>query len=288
MTGAGRIFAFDLRFALLVGTGFRILTRLFMFHLSVLASGSSGNCALVETASTKVLVDAGLSARRIAQKLEALGVSPGALDGILLTHEHSDHAQGIGVWARRHRTPVFANSLTAEALTKESEGVQWRIFTTGSDFDLGDIRVRSFSVPHDAAEPVGFVLEHAGQGVGFLTDLGYATRMALERVRSVHTLLIEANHDEAMLQNDTRRPWAVKQRILSRHGHLSNNAASEVLAEILGGNLRRVLLGHLSEDCNTPELAVRTVRERLVLGGCENVEVLCAAPIELPERRLVG
>ena len=259
-----------------------------MLHLSVLASGSSGNCALVETASTRVLVDAGLSARKIAQKLEVIGVSPDSLHGILLTHEHSDHAQGIGVWARRHGTPIFANSLTAEALKLESKGVQWRIFTTGSDFDLGDLRIQSFSVPHDAAEPVGFVLQHNGSGVGFLTDLGYATRMALERVRTVHTLLIEANHDETMLHNDTRRPWAIKQRILSRHGHLSNHAAAQLLAEILGGNLRRVLLGHLSEDCNTPALALQTVRERLALGGGEAVEVLCAAPGDAPSRLLVG
>lgn len=242
----------------------------------------------METASTRILVDAGLSARKIAKKLEILNIQAASIDGILLTHEHSDHSQGVGVWARRHGTPIYANSLTAEALKQDSEGVQWRIFTTGSDFDLGDLRVQSFSIPHDAAEPVGFVLRHESHAVGFLTDLGYATRAALERVRSVHTLLIEANHDETMLHNDTKRPWAIKQRILSRHGHLSNNAAAEVLAEVIGGGIRRALLGHLSDDCNTPDLALRTVRERLTQGGGRDIEILCAAPADVPARLLVG
>lgn len=246
------------------------------FQLTVLGSGSSGNCALVEAAGTRVLIDAGFSARKIAGGLEALGVQPGQIDAILLTHEHSDHATGVAVWSRRHKTPIYANRLTAEALSRDAEGTAWRIFATGSDFTIGDLSIQSFAIPHDAAEPVGFVVRHAGIGLGFLTDLGFATRMVTERVRQVHTLVIETNHDERMLHNDTRRPWAVKQRILSRHGHLSNAAAAEVLAEIAGNGLRRAVLGHLSEDCNTPELAVSTVRTRLSQSGADSVEVVCA------------
>jgi phosphoribosyl 1,2-cyclic phosphodiesterase len=259
-----------------------------MLHLTVLASGSSGNCALVETPTTRVLIDAGMSAKRVAQKLAAVGVAPEQLDGILLTHEHSDHAAAIGVWGRRHKTPVFANRLTAEALSSETQGVNWKIFQTGTLFQIGSLQVQSFAIPHDAAEPVGFVACHGGQSLGFLTDLGFPTRMVIERVRSVHTLVIEANHDEKMLQEDTRRPWSTKQRIMSRHGHLSNTAAAEVLANIAGNGLRRVLLGHLSEDCNTPELALRTVRERLARDGGNSIEVLCASPAEQPDRLLVG
>ena len=210
-----------------------------MFHLTVLASGSSGNCALVETSTTRVLVDAGLSAKRVAERLAAAGVAPEQLDGILLTHEHSDHAAAIGVWGRRHGTPVFANRLTAEALSDLGKGVDWKIFQTGSHFELGTLQIQSFAIPHDAAEPVGFVLTHQGQSLGLLTDLGFPTRMVIERVKSVHTLIIEANHDEKMLQDDTRRPWSTKQRIMSRHGHLSNAAAGEVLARIGGNGLRR-------------------------------------------------
>ena len=250
------------------------------FQLTVLGSGSSGNCALVETGGTRVLIDAGFSARKIAGALENVGVQPAQIDAILLTHEHSDHAAGIAVWSRRHKTPVYANRLTAEALSRETRDTAWRIFATGSDFPIGDLHIQSFAIPHDAAEPVGFVLRHADVGLGFLTDLGFATRMVTERVRHVHTLVIETNHDEKMLHNDTRRPWAVKQRILSRHGHLSNAAAAEVLAEIAGNGLQRAVLGHLSEDCNTPELAVSTVRNRLVLSGAEAVEVVCATAPE--------
>ncbi len=259
-----------------------------MFHLTVLASGSSGNCALIETASTKVLVDAGLSARRIAVRLEEIGVKPSEINGILLTHEHSDHAAAIGVWGRRHKTPVYANRLTAEALKQDTQEVEWRYFPTGAAFEIGELQVQSFAIPHDAVEPVGFVLQHGVNSMGFLTDLGVATKMVLERVRPVHTLLIEANHDEKLLHEDTRRPWAIKQRILSRHGHLSNHAAAEVLAEIAGNGLRRALLGHLSEDCNSPELALRTVRERLALAGGDPVEVLCASSPEPQVRLQVG
>ena len=166
--------------------------------------------------------------------------------------------------------------------------MEWKIFQTGSRFQLGSLDVQSFSIPHDAAEPVGFVLGYEGQSLGFITDLGFPTRMVIERVRSVHTLVIEANHDEKMLQEDTRRPWATKQRIMSRHGHLSNAAAAEVLASIAGNGLRRALLGHLSEDCNTPELALRTVRERLAQDGGGGVEVLCASSPGPAERLLIG
>ena len=259
-----------------------------MFHLTVLASGSSGNCSLLETPTTKVLVDAGLSTRKITQRLEALGVNPEALDAILLTHEHSDHAAAVGVWARRYKTPVYANRLTAEALKEDSVGVEWRLFSTGAEFQLGVLKVQSFAIPHDAAEPVGFVLKHEEHSVGFLTDLGVATKMVLERVRTVHTLLLEANHDEKLLQDDTRRPWSIKQRIFSRHGHLSNAAAAEVLAEIAGGNLRRVVLGHLSEDCNRPDLALNTVRTRLESSAGASLEVLCAPSPETGGRLLVG
>jgi phosphoribosyl 1,2-cyclic phosphodiesterase len=257
------------------------------FQLTVLGSGSSGNCALVETAGTRVLVDAGLSARRMANALGAIGVQPHQIDAILITHEHSDHAAGVAVWSKRHQTPVYANRLTAEALSRGTEGTAWRIFSTGADFTIGDLNVQSFAIPHDAAEPVGFVLRHAKAALGFLTDLGFATRMVTERVREVHTLVIETNHDERMLQNDTRRPWSVKQRIMSRHGHLSNAAAAEVLAEIAGNGLQRAVLGHLSEDCNTPELAVSTVRNRLALSGAESVQVLCATAPEARQRMVI-
>ena len=259
-----------------------------MLEVTVLASGSSGNALLVRSGDCCVLVDAGLSARRLGTCLEACGVAPESLSGILLTHEHGDHTKGLKVFVAKHRVPVFANPLTADHLKRAGVGARWNLFSSGSGFALGNIEVLPFSVPHDAADPVGFVLRSDGTGFAVLTDLGYATRQVVESVRGVHALLIETNHDEALLQNDTRRPWSVKQRILSRHGHLSNSAAAEIVAEVATDALRHVLLGHLSRDCNSPELAVMAVGSRLEAGGRQAVQVRCArADEEAPMLSLV-
>lgn len=263
-----------------------------MLHVTVLRSGSSGNCSLVEFGETRILVDAGLSAKRIAELLSEVGVTPDALTGILVTHEHDDHASGLGVWSSRHGTPVYANVLTAEAIrfqAKRDVRIPFRMFQTGAPFELGGVEVRSFSIPHDAAEPVGFVLSAGGSAVGFLTDLGYATGLVRQRAREVDTLVIESNHDERLLLNDVKRPWSVRQRISSRHGHLSNDAASEVLAELAGGRLQRAVLGHLSRDLNTPEIALRTARERLGReSGGDRIELMCAGSDHRTDRMRVA
>ena len=247
-----------------------------MLEVTVLASGSSGNALLVRSGDCAVLVDAGLSARRLGKCLEDCGVAPSTLAGILLTHEHGDHTKGLRVFVDKHQVPVFANPLTADHLKRSGIGARWNLFSSGTGFALGGIEILPFSVPHDAADPVGFVLRSDGTGFAVLTDLGYATRQVVESVRGVHALLIETNHDESLLQNDTKRPWSVKQRILSRHGHLSNSAAAEVVAEVATDALRHVLLGHLSRDCNSPELAVHAVNTRLRAGGREAVNIQCA------------
>ena len=247
-----------------------------MLEVTVLASGSSGNALLARSGDCSVLVDAGLSARRLAAGLEACGVAPGSLSGILLTHEHGDHTKGLKVFVEKFDVPVFANPLTADHLKRQGIAARWNLFSSGAEFFLENIGVLPFSVPHDAADPVGFVLRSNGTGFAVLTDLGYATRQVVEAVRGVHALLIETNHDEALLQGDTKRPWSVKQRILSRHGHLSNSAAAEIVAEVATEALRHVLLGHLSRDCNSPELAVHAVGSRLRGGGSSSVQIQCA------------
>jgi phosphoribosyl 1,2-cyclic phosphodiesterase len=261
-----------------------------MFHVTILGSGSSGNSALVETAQTRLLLDAGLSARQLQARLALCGVAPENIDGILLTHEHGDHANALKVWCKRFATPIYCNRMTSQVLEKEHPGApkDWRIFQTGSEFSVKDVNIRSFPVPHDAVDPSGFVLQHAGISMGCLTDLGAATKLVYERVRGVHTLLVETNHDEDLLQKDTKRPWSVKQRIMSRHGHLSNTAAAALLAEVLEGGLRRAVLGHLSRDCNSPELAVGAVRKALDSRGGQHVEVYCAGPTEISPRMQVG
>ncbi len=259
-----------------------------MFHLTILGSGSAGNCALVESAGTRLLLDGGLSALQIKKRLALCGVNPIEIDGILLTHEHGDHAGGLDVWCKQFQTPVYANALTAESLKRSSPTLtkDWRVFITGSDFHIKDIAVQTFSVPHDAMDPVGFVLHHGKGALGLLTDLGFATKLACERVRAAHTIVIEANHDEKLLQNDTKRPWSTKQRIMSRHGHLSNDAAGDVLAGAVGGNLKRAVLGHLSRDCNSPELASQTVQNKMFDVGAAPaaVEVFVAGQREISPR----
>ncbi len=260
------------------------------FHVTILGSGSSGNSALVETDGTRLLIDGGLSCRQTVTRLAQCGVTPLEIDGILLTHEHGDHAACLDVWCKQFGTPIYCNRLTAEVLQscKPELKKDWRLFVTGSEFQIKDITIQTFSVPHDAVEPAGFVLHHGRESLGFLTDLGFATKLVYERVRQVQTLVIETNHDEKLLQNCTKRPWSVKQRIMSRHGHLSNTAAAGVLAELLGTNLRRAVLGHLSRDCNNPELAIGTVRSVLDARGANEVEIVCAGPREISPRFAVG
>ena len=257
-----------------------------MFSVTILGSGSAGNSALVETPQTRLLIDGGLSARQIVLRLAQCGLNPLEIDGVLLTHEHCDHSGALHVWCKQFSTPIYCNRLTAEVLQTEAPQLRkdWRLFVTGSAFAIKDITVETFPVPHDAVEPVGFVLHHGDAALGVLTDLGVATRLVHERVRAAQTLIIETNHDEKLLQNDTRRPWSVKQRIMSRHGHLSNAAAAEVLATLLEGKLRRAVLGHLSRDCNSPELALGTVRARVDAAGGHGVELLCASQREVSAR----
>lgn len=247
-----------------------------MLSVTVLASGSSGNALLVSAGGCAVLVDSGLSAKRIDGHLEAHGLRAKDLAGILLTHEHGDHTRGLKVLCGKNSIPVFATPLTAESLRRSGVEAEWNLFASGAVFALGAFEVLAFSVPHDAADPVGFVLRHGGRNFAVLTDLGYATRQVVECVRGVDALLIETNHDEALLQQDKKRPWSVKQRILSRHGHLSNAAAAGIVSQVATASLRHVILGHLSQDCNSSELATQAVGRELESAGHREVTIHCA------------
>ena len=257
----------------------------------MLGSGSAGNSALVATEHCKILVDGGLSARQLVLRLAQCGITPEQVDGVLLTHEHTDHICGLEVLCRKFDVPIYCNRLTAEAVRRDGlldRHPNWRIFVTGSEFSICDIIVQTFPVPHDAVDPLGFVFHAGSGGLGFITDLGYATKMIVQRLRGVQTLVIETNHDEKLLQNDSHRPWPVKQRIQSRHGHLSNTAAASVIEELLSGKIERVVLGHLSRDCNTPELAVGAVRVTLAKCGTIDIEVHIASQSEIGPRFRIG
>jgi phosphoribosyl 1,2-cyclic phosphodiesterase len=243
-------------------------------HLTILGSGSAGNCAYLETDETRILIDAGFSLRQIRQRLATIGRTPENLAGILVTHEHNDHIQGLGALSAKLHIPVYCNRPTQEAAQFQLDTrFDCRLFATGASFEIGDILVESFSVPHDAQDPVGFLVRTNGVNIGFLTDLGHATKLVLDRVRPANALVIEANHDVKMLQDCPRRPWSLKQRILGRHGHLSNEAAADATEQIMSSELRHLYLGHLSRECNRPELARRVVADKLQTLGASHVRL---------------
>jgi len=243
-------------------------------HFTILGSGSGGNCAYLETAETRLLIDAGFSGRQIRQKLAGISRAPEGLSGILITHEHSDHISGLVGLAARLNLPIYCNRQTREAIESQLRiKVNGQIFETGQSFEIGDVQVDTFSIPHDAIDPVGFLLRTPAGRIGFLTDLGHATKLIIERIRSSNVLVLETNHDVQMLQDDPKRPWSLKQRILSRHGHLSNEAGADVAEQIASSELRHIYLGHLSRDCNKPELAHRAVAARLKKIGATHIGV---------------
>ena len=246
-------------------------------QVTILGSGSAGNCTLIETDRTAVLVDAGLSHRQITQRLATIHRSLADIDAILLTHEHSDHTSALTVIGKNVAIPVYANRLTAEEVKTEGDvRISWRLFTTGSAFEIGDLTIEPFSIPHDASDPVGYTLRDAAHVVAFVTDLGHATKLVVERIRNADMLVLESNHDIKLLQDDPIRPWATKQRILSRHGHLSNDEAATVIGEVVSAKLQQVVLAHLSRDCNRPELAQSAVASKLKQIGATHVRTAVA------------
>jgi len=243
-------------------------------RLTILGSGSAGNCAYVETDETRLLIDAGFSNRQIRKRLAAIGRTPESLTAILITHEHSDHVQGLASLAEKLRVPVYCNRDTKEAIEYQLQiRLDARLFVTRASFEVGDITVDTFDIPHDAQDPVGFLLRTTAGNIGFLTDLGHAPRQVLDRVRAANVLVLEANHDVKMLQDCPHRPWSLKQRILGRHGHLSNEAAADAAEQILSAELRHLYLGHLSRQCNRPELAYGVMQERMERAGAAHLRL---------------
>jgi len=251
-------------------------------EMCVLASGSSGNAIYVASEQTRLLIDAGLSAKQIALRLEEIGVAVESLNGICVSHEHGDHINGLRVLQKRHGVPVYANAGTLQGIRRQpkSEELKVKVFQTGSPFTIGDIQVEPFSVPHDAYEPVGFRLQTKRCAVGIVTDLGMTTALVREKLKGCNALVIEANHDEDLLQ-EALRPWTLKQRIRSRQGHLSNIDAAQLIVECASDKLEHVFLFHLSSDCNTPEVAMQTVASQLRLDGLESIHLEITHPREI-------
>ena len=226
---------------------------------------------------TAVLIDAGLTAKETGRRLGEIGVPLSDIQAICLTHEHGDHIAGLRVLHRRFGVPVYANSGTAEGADGSvGEGqLEWRIFTTGMPFQIGELEITPFSVPHDAYDPVGFVIRHGGAQLGLVTDAGTVTTLVRERLRGCQAIMIECNHDEQMLK-DSKRPWALKQRIFGRQGHLSNASAAALLADVAEAGLTHVFLAHLSSECNRVEAATQAVRASLDERGFSRVSITVA------------
>ena len=243
-------------------------------RLTILGSGSAGNCAYLETEETRILIDAGFSLRQIRKRLATIGRVPENITGILITHEHADHIAGLVALGEKLRIPVYCNRPTKDAIEYQLRPqLDFRLFETGRSFELGDVTVETFMVPHDAQDPVGFLLRTMAGNIGILTDLGHVNKLVVDRMKEANVLLLEANHDVKMLQDCPHRPWSLKQRILGRHGHLSNDGAADVAEQVVSDRLRHLYLGHLSRECNKPDLAFSVVNSRLQAMGAGHVNL---------------
>lgn len=245
-------------------------------RLTVLGSGSTGNAVLICAGQTRVLVDAGLSARETVRRLALVGEDAGRLDGVVITHEHGDHAGGLRVLLKTLACPVFVSGETRDAYIREksrgndeprrrAEALRDRTveISSSQDFRIGDIDFHPFTIPHDAADNFGFVATHAGVRVATLMDFGCVTTLVSERLRACAAIVIESNHSRDMLKACDVYPWELKQRILSRNGHLSNEDVATWLRDDFDGSARHVVLAHLSQRANNPDLAKFTAESAL-------------------------
>lgn len=230
-----------------------------------------------------VLIDAGFSCREITKRLEQVGVAPEQLKGICVSHEHSDHIAGLYQMQKKYGIPLFANSGTAEAVhLKGRDECKWHVFNNGSPFGVGGFSILPFPVPHDAYDPVGFIVAGGGARVGVVTDAGTPTALIRTRLATCQIIILESNHDEEMLK-EAERPWTLKQRISGRQGHLSNDQSAELLAQVVHPELQHVFLVHLSDECNTPEQALKTHQARLDADGHTHVGLTVSSQTEPTE-----
>jgi phosphoribosyl 1,2-cyclic phosphodiesterase len=240
-------------------------------RVTVLGSGSDGNATLVEVDGVRVLVDAGFSGRDLERRLDAVGVEASSLAGIIITHDHGDHTRGMGILARRFGIPLHLTAVTRDACRKLLNGSEEvHLYHSAEPFQIGTIEVAPFLTVHDAVDPVAVTLRDLSSGhkLGIATDLGRPTATVRHALAGCDLLILEANHDEAMLWNSPY-PWSVKQRIASSHGHLSNRAAAELARELYHPELGAVVLAHLSDSSNVPDLAAEVVGVALEGAGFE-------------------
>ncbi len=240
-------------------------------NLCSIASGSSGNCIYTGTEQTGILIDAGISAKRIEQGLASIDRDIKEIKGIFVSHEHSDHIKGIGVLARKHHIPIYGTRGTIEAIKHTSclgtiDEALYHVIKAEEDVQIDDLVVKPFRISHDAAEPVAYRMECGTKSAAIATDLGFYNQEIVDKLQNLDVLLLESNHDTHMLQVGGY-PYPLKQRILSDRGHLSNESAGKLLCHLLHDNLKAVFLGHLSKENNYEELAYETVKLEIAFGS---------------------
>lgn len=236
-----------------------------MFQFYSLYSGSTGNCSIIQTEHTKILVDAGESAKKIAESLNQLRIDPEQIDGILITHEHSDHIKGLSTFSKKYHIPVYANDETWNAMPTQREkiDIENRKHFLFSEFEIGDFKILPFSIPHDAANPCGFNISYKNKKMSIATDIGHMNERIINHLSNSSFILLEANYDPEILKCSSY-PYPLKQRISGPNGHLSNDMAGKTISYLLNSGLNNVMLGHLSKENNFPELAYKTVVEQLM------------------------
>ena len=256
-----------------------------MFNFCSLYSGSSGNSLFVETENTKLLIDAGVSSKKIETALNNLNIEPSSIDGILITHEHSDHVQGLGTFAKKFNLPVFVNQKTLDAMPKQKEKIpekNIKNFTIEEKFEIGDMQIKPFSIPHDAAHPCGFNIFKDNKKISIATDIGHMTNGILKNLEDSIFVLLESNYDPEVLKF-SRYPYPLKSRIAGPNGHLSNELAGKTISHLLTSGLEQAMLGHLSKESNFPELAYKTVVEEIISNNYnENSLKLSVASRDIP------
>jgi phosphoribosyl 1,2-cyclic phosphodiesterase len=239
---------------------------------TLLGSGSSGNTTLVSDGSTHILVDVGLSGRETARRLRECGLEPHQVSAIVVSHEHGDHCRGVGPFAKDLDIPVFMTESAWAGFGMSLDARRHRKIGSGECFEVHGFRFTSFSVPHDAIDPLAFLIEKDGVKIGIVMDLGYVSNLVVERLKGCDGIILESNHDVRMLKVGPY-PWALKQRVMSRRGHLSNDAVAQYLAKDFDGRAAHVVLAHLSRKNNLPELALlsaqRALEERSSLLACQ-------------------
>lgn len=241
-------------------------------ELCSIASGSSGNCIMVGNKNCYLLIDAGISGKRIEEGLNSLGHKTSEMAGVLVTHEHIDHISGLGVIARRYGLPIYTTRGTRDAILNTGmvgkiDSSLFRIIVPGEKFEINDLTVDPVGISHDAADPAAYIVRSGGKSAGVITDLGTYDDDIVEKLKGMHLLLLEANHDVNMLLTGPY-PYFLKQRILGERGHLSNELCGQLLVKILHDRFGAVMLGHLSKENNFPELAYETVRLEITTGDC--------------------